>query len=114
MDHVDFIQLEPVWNAADALKQYVLSLNLTEEEKHLLLETVFFELRILYLQEDLVSGYDQIEGMDDEFDRLIDVFLDAMEGLYEMNDVLDLEAILEHLKTLWLSSSQQENSQSQS
>ena len=103
MDHDDEIQMAPVWNAAETLKQYVLSLTLTAEEKHLLLETVLFELRILYLQDDLVSGYDQIEGMDDELDRHVDVFMDAMEGLYEMKDTLDLEEILERLEELWLS-----------
>ena len=103
----DEIQMEPVWAAAGELKQYVMSTTLSNEEKHVLLETIYLELRVLYLQEDLVSGFDHIEGMDTELDRLVDVFLDAMESLYEMKDMLDLEEILERLGSLWL----QENSQ---
>ena len=96
-------ELAPVWNAAAALKQYVTALTLSDEEKHLLLETIYFELRVLYLQEDLATGYEHVEGMDAELDRLTNVLLDAMEGLYEINDVLDLEELLERLEELWLS-----------
>lgn len=96
------MQMEPIWTAATELKQGVMSLTLSNEEKHLLLQTIYLELRILYLQEDLVSGYEFIEGLNDEVDRLIHILLDTMESLYEMKDMLDLEEILGRLELLWL------------
>ena len=110
MNHDDEIQMEPVWNAASALKQYVTALILSDEEKHLLLETIYFELRVMYLHENLVTGYEHVEGMDAELDRLTTVLLDAMEGLYEMKEVLDLEELLEELEHLWLQTPPKEKS----
>ena len=96
--------MEPVWKAAEALKQYIISLNLSKDEKRLLLETLYNELRIMYLYEDLESGYKHIKGVDDELDRLTNALYNTMEELYEMKDELDLEEILEQIKNSWWAS----------
>ena len=98
------MNMEPVWKAAEALKQYIISLNLSKDEKRLLLETLYNELRIMYLYEDLESGYKHIKGVDDELDRLTNALYNTMEELYEMKDELDLEEILEQIKNSWWAS----------
>lgn len=90
-----------VAECATTLLNFVRQLKLTDDEKTLLLQTVYFELRVLYLSEDIVSGYDHLKGVEPDLDVLVEALLEAIEALYEDKDMLDLEEVITLIGSLW-------------
>jgi len=90
-----------VAECATALLNVVRQLKLTDDEKTLLLQTIYFELRVLYLSEDIASGYDHIKGVEPDLDALTEALLESIEELYEDKDILDLEEVISLIGSLW-------------
>jgi hypothetical protein len=90
-----------VTECATALLNFVRQLKLTDDEKTLLLQTVYFELRVLYLSEDIVSGYNHLKGVEPDLDALTEDLIQSIEDLYEDKDMLDLEELVSNIGALW-------------
>ena len=90
-----------VAECATALLNFVRQLKLTDDEKTLLLQTIYFELRMLYLSEDIASGYDHIKGVEPDLDALTEALLESIEELYKDKDLLDLEEVISLIGSLW-------------
>jgi len=90
-----------VTECATALLNFVGQLKLSNDEKILLLQTLYLELRVGFLSEDLVSGYDHIKGVEPDLDTLTNNLINSIEDLYEDKDVLDLEELITQIGTLW-------------
>ena len=90
-----------VTECATALLNFVRQLKLSEDEKTLLLQTLYLELRVGFLSEELVSGYDHIKGVEPDLDSLTNNLTNSIEDLYEDKDILDMEELIGQIGALW-------------